>query len=142
MLEASNKEVLCLRSGAFYFMYFGEETEDPQDLSEIAKISERYKHGFEIEEYQPIDGIPYVEAIIIPYRPATFLPTHEKEIMKGVKLQIKYTDNNTLQYRFVKDLIPLDEVATAPIEINQFSKPQFTTKLGSVFPLWKIPKIK
>lgn len=141
-LDVNNKEVLCLRSGAFYLIHFGEETEDEEDLRDISKISGRYPNGFEIEDYLPIEGIPYVEAMIIPYKLATFLPEYEDQIMSHVKLQVKLKDSTTVEYRFVYNETGPTEVKEAKLEINRAGKPQFETELGSIFPIWKMRKIK
>lgn len=140
-LDAKNKTSLVLSFDAFYLLYCGEEPLiDPASAEAEAKeIQDMFPHGFYIEDnYEYVEDMPgFIEANFIPYRPSTFLPDAYDKLTNEARLEIRYLDNNMLEYRLYNDY--KGEIGGAwernvvPIETNKFKLRFFTTRGGSVF---------
>ena len=68
ILDYSKKQTLQISNDAFYFLYYGEEPLDENNLEEANDVSEMFSNNFYIEDdWKAVDDSDLIECTFIPY---------------------------------------------------------------------------
>lgn len=139
-LDFDNAEYLIVSNDTFCFLKYGEEPLDEENLKEIYTIYSDFGDNFIIsDEYEYLeDGTVSIE--LIPYKAGNFDYDMYLDLFNNWQLQLKLLDGNKAKIRYYN---PYKEAMEEEVEIviNKSGKQEFTTKLGSIYPLKSFIKV-
>lgn len=68
VLDYSKKRTLQISNDAFYFLYYGEEPLDEDNLEEANEVSEMFSNNFYIEDnWKTVNESDLIECTFVPY---------------------------------------------------------------------------
>lgn len=98
ILDYSKKQTLQLSNDAFYYLYYGEEPLDEDNLEEANEVSEMFFNNFYIEDdWKTVDDSDLIECTFIPYIEDKADYDKYKDLTKYIQLQIKSLDTNHIR---------------------------------------------
>lgn len=141
-LDYSQKQVMQISNDAFYYLYYGEEPLDDDNLEEANEISKMFSSNFYIEDnWEAVENEGLIEATFIPYVKDDWVYEEELEVFGGWTLQIHWIDSNNVKIRFYNPTKEPFGEEICSVQINDFGRPQVLTERGGLYPLWKAKKI-
>ena len=134
-------EEIQISNDAYYFLTKKEPCLDEDNMEEVKELNERYKHGFSFTG-EPIfvEDSDLVEVTIIPRILVEVCEayTHYFCVINHWRVEYRYIENKSkieMRYFNTKTYKSRDK-QICDVVINGAKKPQFTTRGGSIYPLW------
>lgn len=95
ILDYSKKQTLQISNDAFYFLYYGEEPLDENNLEEANDVSEMFSNNFYIEDdWKAVDDSDLIECAFIPYIEDQADYDEYEDLTRHIQQQIKWLDAN------------------------------------------------
>ena len=93
---------LQLSNDAFYFLVYGEECLDDDNLEEAKEIQALFPDGFEVDlNWMPVEGSDMIEATFIPYEKEIETYDLVQDLCQGVQLRLKWLNYEQSKARVV-----------------------------------------
>lgn len=96
--DRSKKQVMQISNDAFYYLYYGEEPLDENNIEEAEEVSAIFPNGFEIEDnWKTVEDSDLIEATFIPYIKDSADYDEYYDITNNIQLQIKWLDTDQVK---------------------------------------------
>lgn len=97
-MDYSKKQVMQISNDAFYYLYYGEEPLDDENMEEAQEITDMFPNGFVIEDnWENIDDTDLIECTFVPYVKDDMDFDEYENLTKYIQLQIKWLDTNLIR---------------------------------------------
>ena len=98
ILDPDKKRVIQLSNDAFYYLNYGEEPLDEDNLEEAKEIAAEFPNGFYIEDdWKLVDDSDLIEATFIPYVKDEIKCDAYENLTNCVQSQIKWIDKENIR---------------------------------------------
>lgn len=125
---------VTMSNDAYFLLAKGEEPMDDLAYAEVERLKADGVDNFSLGEPIFIEN-GLVKVDLIPVQADTnFDPDRRSEVTKYCELQVKFVDNNGVEYRWVKNGVA-GPVKHAVIQEPDSAQPYFITDLGSIIPI-------
>lgn len=134
-------EEIQISNDTYFFLLNSEPCLDEDNLEEVAEIQANYKLGFRFTGVPAyVEDSDLVEVTVVP-RVLTEIQefyTHYIPEFANWRLEYKYIENKTKieMRRYNTKTGNSAHKQICDVRLNEFKKPYFVTKLGSIIPLW------
>lgn len=97
-MDYSKKQVMQISNDAFYYLYYGEEPLDDENMEEAQEIAGMFPNGFIIEEnWEEVDDTDLIECTFVPYVEDDMDFDEYQNLTKYIQLQIKWLDADNIR---------------------------------------------
>lgn len=97
-MDYSKKQVMQISNDAFYYLYYGEEPLDDENMEEAQEIADMFPNGFVIEDnWENVDDTDLIECTFVPYVKDDMDFDEYENLTKYIQLQIKWLDTNLIR---------------------------------------------
>lgn len=96
--DYSKKQVMQISNDAFYYLYYGEEPLDDENMEEAREITDMFSDGFVIEDdWENVDGTDLIECTFVPYVKDDVDFDEYYNIIESIQLQIKWLNTDLIR---------------------------------------------
>lgn len=96
--DYSKKQIIQISNDAFYYLYYGEEPLDENNLEEAEEVSAMFPYGFLIEEdWKTVEDSDLIEASFVPFVQDLADYDEYENLTKYIQQQIKWIGPNLVR---------------------------------------------